>query len=107
MRRTNPEEYARLLDEKYIKGVNEDRPAVISVNMFYASLAVNEVLARLHPYRDDPNSTFASYCISLTQALLYRREESEYPVDPSLAKHTGRGDCVPLLDRPDLTEGEC
>ena len=106
MKRTNPEEYRKLLKEKYIKGVNEDRPAVISVNMFYASMAVNELLARLHPYRDDPNSTFASYCVSLTQALIYRREESEYQVDSGLAKHTGRGDCVPLLDRPDLTEGE-
>lgn len=107
MRRTNPEEYQKLVDEKYIKGVNEDRPAVISVNMFYASLAVNELLARLHSYRDDPNSTFASYCISLTQALIYRREESELTVDSNLARHTGRGDCVPLLDRPDLTEGGC
>jgi hypothetical protein len=105
MKRTNPEEYSRLLEEKYIKGVNEDKPAVISINMFYASLAVNEFLARIHPYRDDPNSAFASYCVSLTQALLYRREESEYSVDSGLAKHTGRGDCVPLLDRPDLTEG--
>lgn len=106
IRRTNPAEYKRLLDEKYIKGVSEDRPAVISVNMFYSSLAVNELLARIHPFRDDPNSTFASFCISLTQALLYQQDESEFSVDPGLAKQAGRGDSVPLLDRPDLTEGE-
>jgi hypothetical protein len=74
--------------------------------MFYSSLAVNELLARIHPFRDDPNSTFASSCISLTQALLYQQDESEFSVDPGLAKQTGRGDSVPLLDRPDLTEGE-
>ena len=73
--------------------------------MFYASMVVNELLARLHPYRDDPNSTFASYCISLTQALTYRREESDTQSIPASLK-TRDGDCVPLLDRPDLTEGE-
>jgi len=35
--------------------------------MQFASLAVNEFLARLHPYRDDANKHFATYRLSLTQ----------------------------------------
>src|SRR5260221_2029593 len=34
LRRESPERYAALLREKYITGVQEERPAVISVNMF-------------------------------------------------------------------------
>ena len=52
LRRTNPGLYRRQLEEGYLRGVEEDRPAVISVNMFFASLAVNDFLARLHPYRN-------------------------------------------------------
>jgi hypothetical protein len=40
LRRTDPTAYAGLVKENYIKGVRVDRPAVISVNMLVASLAV-------------------------------------------------------------------
>jgi hypothetical protein len=43
----------------YIRGVAEDRPAVVSVNTQIASTAVNEFLARLHPYRYDDNADSA------------------------------------------------
>jgi hypothetical protein len=50
MRRTNPEFYERQRGEGYLRGVVGNRPAVISVNMFYAALAVNDFLARLHSH---------------------------------------------------------
>jgi hypothetical protein len=103
LRRENSERYAALLREKYIAGVQEERPAVISVNMFYASLAVNELLARLHPYRDDGNGEFASYGISLTQARIITAREDERCL--VLARHVGRGDVRPLLNMPELSEG--
>lgn len=103
LRRESPERYASLLREKYITGVQEERPAVISVNTFYASLAVNELLARLHPYRDDGNAEFASYGISLTQArVIATREGAPCLI---LARHVGRGDVLPLLNMPELSEG--
>jgi hypothetical protein len=101
LRRTDPQAYQEQLNEKYITGVIEDRPAVITVNMFFASLAVNEFLARLHPYRDDENKHFATYRFSLSQAQIYTEEEGE----PCrlLARHVGRGDTTPLLEMPELS----
>lgn len=100
LRRTDPRAYEEQLKEKYITGVMEDRPAVISVNMFFASLAVNEFLARLHPYRDDENKHFATYRYSLSQAQIYK--EGEGDTCRLLARHVGRGDVNPLLDMPEL-----
>jgi hypothetical protein len=99
LRRTAPEAFARERKEGYIKGVREDHPAVISVNMQVAAMAVNEVLARLHPYRDDPNREYASYKVSLTQGCLYRAQDGE-PCK-ILTGQVGRGDVEPLLDRPE------
>lgn len=59
LRRTNPGLYRAQRDEGYIRGVDENRPAVISVNAQLASMLVNEFLARLHPYRYDDNREFA------------------------------------------------
>ena len=56
LRRTDAKAYRQQVKAGYIKGVDEDRPAVISINMQMASTAVNEFLARLHPYRYDDNA---------------------------------------------------
>lgn len=101
LRRTDPAAYEEQRRAKYITGVNEDRPAVISVNMFFASLAVNELLARLHPYRDDDNGRFAAYRFSLSQAQTYT--EPEGAPCKLLLRHIGRGDVRPLLDMPELS----
>lgn len=102
LRRIDPEAYQEHLRSKYIVGAQEDRPAVISVNMLFAALTVNELLARLHPYRDDGNADFAAYGISLTHAWLYHDSEGE----PCriLARHVGRGDVRPLLDMAELSD---
>lgn len=101
LKRTNPAAYRDQLKEKYIVGVQEDRPAVISVNMQLASTAVNEFLARLHNYRDDGNGPFAVNRVSLTQAQTYYEPDGE-PCR-ALARHTGRGDVSPLLELPELS----
>lgn len=102
IRRTDPDEYQRKRKAGYIHGVQEDRPAVISINMHFASLAVMEFLARLHPFRDDPNSGYAWVSKSLTQMQSYFREYRD--ACPRLAKYVGRGDLNPLLDMPILSE---
>lgn len=102
LRRTDPEAYEEQRKAKYIAGVNEERPAVISVNMLYAALAVNEFLARIHGYRDDGNEEFAVHRFSLTQSQIYRQADGE-PCS-QLAQHVGRGDVRPLLDMPVLSE---
>lgn len=102
LRRTDPSAYREQLRSKYIVGAQEDRPAVISINMLFAALTVNELLARLHPYRDDGNVEFASYGLSLTQAQLYNDPEGK--VCRILARHVGRGDVRPLLDLAELSD---
>jgi len=104
-RRRNPAAYEQLLAEKYVSGAPAPigRPAVISVNMLFAALGVNELLARLHNYRDEPNSDYAVQTISLTQGALYT--EPEGTPCPVLSRHAGRGDVVPLLDEVELSEG--
>jgi len=74
-KRTDPTRYAELRREKYIEGVNEERPAVISVNSFFASLAVNEFLARVHLFRNIDNSEFATVRGDLCEFVLYRESE--------------------------------
>ena len=101
MRRTNADIYRRQVGEGYLRGVDEDRPAVISVNMFFASLAVNECLARLHPYRNQHNREYACVGGNLSEMSFY--PESETPPCQVLARHVGRGDVEPLLERAVLS----
>jgi hypothetical protein len=98
--RTNPDAYRDLLAEGYIKGVQEDRPAVIQLNMLIASLAVNELMARIHPYRLEPNADYAAHRISLSHGI-FAHERDDDPC-PALSRHAGRGDVSPLLDWPEL-----
>jgi hypothetical protein len=96
MKRTNPKMYKEMLKEGYIKGVNEDRPAVISVNTLIASLAVNEFLARVHPFRYFNNSDVAVVRFNLSDLdIEYQADTS--PKCPILSKEVGRGDTWPLL----------
>ena len=102
LKRTDPEVYREQVRSKYIVGVSEDRPAVISVNMQIASMAVNELLARLHPFRDEPNSEYAACRLSIKHGQMFN--ERDGGACPLLTRHAGRGDVKPLLDRPDLSE---
>lgn len=99
--RTDPVRYRELRRQRYIIGVSEDRPAVISVNMFFASLAVNELLARMHKFRNVANSEFATVRGDLCEFVLYR--EPGEASKGHLAKEVGVGDCEPLLGRPSLS----
>ena len=101
MRRTNPEMYRQQINEGYLRGVVEDRPAVISVNMFFAALMVNDFLARIHPYRYQPNSHYAYIGANLSELQFYPESEADHC--PVLERHVGRGDVTPLLDRPALS----
>jgi proteasome lid subunit RPN8/RPN11 len=100
-RRTNPELYRELHRQGYIHGVNEERPAVISVNAFFGALAVNEFLARVHVFRNVGNNEFSTVRGDLCEFALYR--ESEEESKGHLLKEVGIGDCDPLIGRPSLS----
>jgi len=104
LRRTDPQAYREQVRAGYIHGVQEDRPAVISINMQMASVAVNELLSRLHPYRLDPNTDSAVVRVSFVQGIEYREEESV----PSriFFRHIGKGDVEPRLEMPELSRSD-
>ena len=96
LKRTNPEQYEALRKEGYIRGVRENSPAVISINGFIASAAVNEFLARIHQFRLELNSDQRWQLFDLVNCSW------THPPDggpcPLLAKRAGRGDLLPFLD---------
>lgn len=97
MLRDDPEEYQRRRAQGYIHGlVTETRPAVLPLNMRIAADAFLEFLARIHPYRLDENSGFASRRYSLRSDTELREGDGE-PCSV-LARHAGRGEVEPLLD---------
>lgn len=102
LRRTDPAAHAQQIKDGYIAGVQGHRPAVISVNMFAASLAVNELLARLHPFREEANGEYQSVTFSLaSMELMYERHDEPCEM---LGPHIGKGDMRPLLRLTELSE---
>ena len=101
MLRSSPEEYRRQKKNGYIVDVEVDSPAVISINMQISSLAVNEFLARIHPFRSDPNREFDINRISISDGYYQHEEDSE--IDQYLKKFVGRGNLAPLLNMPELS----
>jgi len=100
LRRQDPTQYQARLKEGYIRGVVVDSPAVISINGFAASHAVNELLARLHRFRFEDNSEYRHQTFSLRDGSWVRVPDS--PECPLLRKRLGRGDCEPLIDDPTI-----
>lgn len=102
LRRNDPAAHNRQVEDGYIRGVVAHRPAVISVNMFASSLAVNELLARLHPYREEPNGAYASVTFSLaSMELIYDIEDGICDI---LGSKVGYGDTTPMLGLMELAE---
>lgn len=91
-----PDQYEARRAEGYIKGVRVDQPAVISVNMQVASTAFNEFLARVHPYRVEPNSRYAQRRIVISDPAA-SLDIDEGDTCKVFAKHLAKGDQKPLL----------
>jgi hypothetical protein len=104
LRRTDPKAYREQVRAGYIHGVAEDRPAVISINMQMASVAVNELLARLNPYRLDDNSESSVVRTGFVGGTEFR--EREGVASGTFHTRLGLADTKPLLLMPELTESE-
>jgi hypothetical protein len=90
------------LEDGYLKGLVEEAPAVITLNMRAASACVNEFIARAYPFRLDPNYLYARTEFSLAAC------EEEYVAETAF-KHTSnvilaQGNAEPLLGLPTLKE---
>lgn len=104
LKRIDPTSYQNQLNEGYIRGINENNPAVISLNTHIASLAVNELLARLHPFRREPNEYIESVTVDLCETRMVF--EPEGPPCPYLSALAGKGDVEPLLGMPELSQSQ-
>ena len=102
LHKRDPKAAAQQVQDKYIKGMNVRRPAVVSVNMLASSLAVNDLLARLHPYRRKPNSEIASIEFSLAEIRL--TDDEEWGDCPVMSPYVGFGDRKLWLGLPQLGE---
>jgi hypothetical protein len=95
-----PQTHANRMAEGYLKGVAEEAPAVIALNMRAASAALMEFIARAFPFRHEPNKNFARSIFLLAEGCEERTAESAF--DRAENVLLGCGDERPLLGLPAL-----
>lgn len=100
LRKHAPQAHAQRMAEGYIKGMTEEAPAVIALNMRAASAAVMEFIARAFPFRHAPNDRFARSLFLLAEGCEEHTAEDEF--ERSENTLLGRGDERPLLGLPAL-----
>ncbi len=104
IKRTNSAMFEELAKNKYLVNVNESSPAVISINMQVASTAVNDMLARLHLYRNIASNEIDATRILFHEWTMFGEIFSE-PCNYFLSM-VGKGDIEPLLNNPELSYGK-
>lgn len=98
----DPEAYEQLKKEHYVKNIQVDRPAVISVNGLIAYHAVMSLIDRLVGYRIEPSYGNVTMLLHIDGSIL--QLEERFVQDSYLAKYKGRGDCKPYMNMPYLSE---
>jgi hypothetical protein len=93
LKKQSPEEYKNR--QRYIENSDEPSPAVISVNTLCSSYAVNEFLARLHPYRYRDNKNFDSTVINLSEFNISSNKVRNSKLNPFL-QLIGLGDSAKI-----------
>lgn len=82
--------------QAYFENAEVESPAVISVNTLCSSIAVNDMLGRIHPYRYQKNSKYSHTVINLTDWDI-----SSYPIgktsDKLHSKNIGVGNLEPNI----------
>lgn len=93
-----PDELTEQVAEGYIKGIADEAPSVISLNMRAASDCVMEFIARSYPYRQEPNQERARTVFSLAAGEEEFMSEADFNREPN--SYLGRGLSEPLLGMP-------
>lgn len=102
LRQVAPEAHRQELEAGYLKGLVEEAPAVITLNMRAASACVNEFIARAYPFRLESNRHYARTTFSLAACEEEYESEDAFTVAPNSL--LARGDLEPLLALPSLKE---
>lgn len=100
LRQMAPDAHRRELEAGYVKGITEEAPAVITLNMRAAAMAMNEFIARAYPFRLDPNARYARTQFSLAACEEEYVAEANFPIGEQ--PWFGRGASEPLLGLPML-----
>ena len=101
IKRTDQREFER---NRYLAKIGESSPAVISINMQVASTAVNEFLARIHPYRNIDNREIDAIRVLFSDCTMFYEA---YPdICPFFSNVAGKGDIEPLLNNIELSMDE-
>lgn len=102
LRKVAPEAHQQELDAGYLRGLIEEAPAVITLNMRAASACVNEFISRAFPFRLESNRLYARTEFSLAAC------EEEYFAEDAFTRTPNhilaRGNVEPLLGMPMLKE---
>lgn len=93
-----PEVAQKEIDAGYLKGVHEEAPSVMALNMKAASDAVLEWIVRQFPYRLDGNEGFSRTLFSHAGGEVEYFSEDAF--DCSVIDDLGRGLVEPLLGMP-------
>ncbi len=99
--RAAPHALAQKIADGYLRGVAEEAPGVIALNMRAASACVIEFLARLFPFRQFPNETRARSIFMLAEGDDDTFAESQFKAGDRFPLALGMTD--PLLGLPALT----
>jgi len=97
-----PDAAKREIEAGYIKGVHEEAPSVMALNMQAASDAVLEWVERQYPYRLDGNEGFARTLFSHAAGEVEFCSDNEFRFGQ--AADLGRGLIEPLLGLPGLAQ---
>ena len=97
-RRIDREHYEKQKIAGYLAAVEEDQPAVMSINMQAACLAFNDFLARLHHFRLDQNDDFANQRFRLVHGS-YENQEEKCDSESVFQKYSGMGEKSFLVQR--------
>ena len=95
--RKSPDDYARLRKQGYIKNttVTVESPAVISVNMQIAAIAVNELLNKIDPFKSSSIEKSAIIRMLITDD--HFENEGDGEPDPSKIRQCGLGETKTFL----------
>ncbi len=100
LRRVAPEAHQQELEAGYLKGLVEEAPAVITLNMRAAAACVNEFIARAYPFRLESNRLYARTVFSLAACEEEYVAEDAFTCSPNPV--LARGGTEPLLGLPML-----
>ncbi|WP_145033324.1 MULTISPECIES: ThiF family adenylyltransferase [Pantoea] len=104
LQKVAPYELYAQVAEGYIKGIADEAPSVITLNMRAASDCVMEFIARAYPFRHEPNSKRARTIFSLAASEEDFISASDFECAPN--PHLGRGLIEPLMGMPIFNKEE-